>query len=216
MLHLQAGVHLQEEVLAGRCIDEELHRAEVAIADGAGKANGIVIEPAPDRVGEVRGGRFLENLLVVALDGAVALEEMDHRAVMIGGDLHLDMARAAHQPFQQQPVVAKGGLGLAPRGGDGLGHVGRGLHHPHALAAATGRGLHQQRKADARGRRDQGRVVAGIGIEARHHRNAGGDREALRRDLRAHGGDHLSRRADEGDTSGGAGGGEVRRSDRKP
>ena len=35
-------------------------------------------------------------------------------AVRVAEDLHLDMARAAHQLFEIDFVLAEGGLGLAP------------------------------------------------------------------------------------------------------
>ncbi len=74
---------------------------------------------------EVRGGRLLENLLVVALDGAVALEEMHHRAVMVGGDLHLDMAGERTSRSSSSRSSPKAALASRARRGDGLRHVAR-------------------------------------------------------------------------------------------
>jgi hypothetical protein len=41
------------------------------------------------------GGGFLDELLVAALDGAVALAEVDDRAVPVAEDLDLDVAGAS-------------------------------------------------------------------------------------------------------------------------
>ena len=45
-------------------------------------------------VAHAGGGRFLDHLLVAALEGAVALEQVDDVALAVGEDLHLDVARA--------------------------------------------------------------------------------------------------------------------------
>ena len=62
---------------------------------------------------EIGRGRALDHLLMAALDRAVALEQMDEIAVGVAEDLHLDVARAAHQLLQIDLVLAEGGLGLA-------------------------------------------------------------------------------------------------------
>ena len=64
---------------------------------------------------EIGRRRPLHDLLMAALHGAVALEQVDDGAVGIGQDLHLDMAGALDQLFQIDLVLAEGGLGLAAR-----------------------------------------------------------------------------------------------------
>ena len=86
---------------------------------------------------------------MAALDRAVALEEVDHLPVPIGEDLHLDVARALEVALDQHPVVAEGGLRLAPRHLQGLREAGRVLDDAHALAAAARRSLDQHGIADA-------------------------------------------------------------------
>ena len=99
---------------------------------------------------EVRGGAFLDQLLVAALHRAVALPEVDHVAVLVGQHLHLDVPRVLDVFLQVDVGVAEGGLGL------GLGLLqgrlqGQVVHgHAHAAAAAAGRGLDQHRKAESR------------------------------------------------------------------
>ena len=91
----------------------------------------------PHSGGEVGGGRLFENLLVVALDRAIALEEVDDIAVLVACNLNLKMAGALHQLFDQQGGVAKGGLRLAPRQiqrGGQLGLRGNDTHTAPATA----------------------------------------------------------------------------------
>ena len=110
----------------------------------------MAARPSAARSSGVQAGcrGLLDDLLMAALQRAVALEQVDRLPVPVGEHLHLDMARPIDQPLEQHPVVAERCLGLAPAGGERLEEV-RGLVDPaHALAAATGRGLDQQREAD--------------------------------------------------------------------
>ena len=61
---------------------------------------------------EPRGGALLDQLLVAALHGAVALPEVHHVAVQVGQHLHLDVPRMLDVFFQVDFGVAEGGLGL--------------------------------------------------------------------------------------------------------
>ena len=72
-----------------------------------------------------RRRRFLDHLLVAALQRAVALEQMDDIAVLVAEHLHLDMARAGDIFLDQHAVVAEGGRRLALAGGQRLGEVRR-------------------------------------------------------------------------------------------
>ena len=97
-------------------------------------------------------------------------------------------------------VVAEARRGLGARGAVGARRARpRGVDHAHPLAAAAGRGLEHHRIADLRGR-GRGRLEVGQRVAAAgHHRHAGVDHQAAALDLRAHRGDRLGRRADEGD-----------------
>ena len=92
---------------------------------------------------------------MAALDGAVALEEVQATAVRVGEDLDLDVARPRQVLLDQHVIVGERGLGLALGAGQRLGEFGHILDHAHALAAAAGRRLDQHRKADARRLLDQ-------------------------------------------------------------
>ncbi len=55
------------------------------------------------------------------LQRAFALEQMDHIAFAVAGDLHLDMTAALDQFFDDQSGIAEGILGLPHRGFDFAG-----------------------------------------------------------------------------------------------
>ena len=81
--------------------------------------------------------RLLDDLLVAALHGALALREAGHVAVRVGHELDLDVARRRHELLHEQPVVSKRLLGLVRREGEALGDLARVAGHAHALAAAA-------------------------------------------------------------------------------
>ena len=98
-----------------------------------------------------RGGTLLDELLVAALHGAVALPEVDGVAVQVGQHLDLDVPGMLDVFLQVDFRVAEGGLGL------GLGLLeGRPQGqlvdgHPHAAAAPARRRLDEHGKAQLLG-----------------------------------------------------------------
>ena len=144
------------------------------------------------------GGRLLDQLLVAALERAIALAQVDHIAVLVGQDLDLDMPRAFHQLLQVDIAIAKGRFGLAAGGGQQGRHLLQAVDLAHAFAAAAGRGLDQQREADL-GRGGQQLLVqhGGRALGARHDRHAGRQHGLARNHLVAHGRDGGGLGADE-------------------
>src|SRR6185503_15707565 len=113
MLDLEAGVHLEEE--EGAAVrEEELARPGALVADGLRDPERRVGEAAAGRRADGRRRRLFEDLLVAALDRAVALAEMDAVAVAVEQELDLDVARSLDQPLEDEPVVAERGQRLAP------------------------------------------------------------------------------------------------------
>ena len=72
-----------------------------------------------------------------ALDGAVALEQVDEIAVGVAQELDLDVARAAHQLLQIDLVLAERRLGFASCRGHRLDELLLALDRPHAAPAAA-------------------------------------------------------------------------------
>ncbi len=112
VLDLDARVHLDEEPVVLIHIVEELHGAGVVVADAVGQFHRGVAKLFPhDRI-EVHGGRDFDDFLVAALDGAIALVEVDDVAVLVAEDLHLDVLGALDVALQENGWVAEGVLRL--------------------------------------------------------------------------------------------------------
>ena len=94
------------------------------------------------------GGRFLDDLLVAALERAVALEEMDDVAMGVAEHLHFDVAGREDVLLDQHAIVAERGGGLALARLQHLAKLLRSIDAPHALAAAARDRLDQHRIAD--------------------------------------------------------------------
>ena len=91
VLHLDAGVHLDEEPLVAVEVVEELHRPSVVVADLTRQSGGRIAEFLDDILGQSEGRGYLDDLLVAALHGAVALEEVDDVAVAVAQNLNFDV-----------------------------------------------------------------------------------------------------------------------------
>ncbi len=72
-------------------VEEELDGACVAVADLTGEADRVRADPVAQCGVEVGRGGQLDDLLVSALQRAVALEEVDDVALAVGEDLYLDV-----------------------------------------------------------------------------------------------------------------------------
>ena len=83
-----------------------------------------------------------------ALDGALPLAQVHDVAVAVGQHLDLDVARRQDVLLQVDVAHAEGGLRLRLRGAEGVRDVLGLAHDPHATAAASRRGLQDQREAD--------------------------------------------------------------------
>ena len=95
VLDLDARVHLHE-VEAAVAVEQELDRAGVLVADRRGRARTAA---SPISLAQLRRQRrrrrLLDQLLVPALDRALALAEVDDVAVLVAEDLELDVPRLA-------------------------------------------------------------------------------------------------------------------------
>ena len=81
VLDLDARVDLDEVEGAGVGIHQELDRAGADIVGGAADLERRLAQGRAALLVEIGGGRALDHLLVAALDGAVALEQVDQVAV---------------------------------------------------------------------------------------------------------------------------------------
>ena len=192
---LQAGVHLQE-VEAG-FIGDELHGAGTDIADGLGGIDGGGAHRGAAGYIHAGGGRFFDHLLVAALGGAVAFEQVHGVAVPVGEDLDLDVAGAGDVALHQHGGIAEGGRTFLLGGGEGGGEVIETFDDAHAAPAAAGDGLDDDWEADfLGGRGEEGGVLVGAVI-AGQQRHARAFHQRLGRALRSHGAHGRGRGADE-------------------
>ncbi len=192
VLDLQARVHLQEVHTAGVLVsvgDEELDGAGADVADGLAGGPGGVVELLAHGIADGRRGCLLDDLLVTALDRAVAVSDDPHGAVGVGHDLHLDVAGGRQVRLDEHGVVAERRQRLGAGGGELAGEVGRVGDHPHAASTAASGCLHQEWEVVLRCR---------VRIDGQH-RYAGLDHQLLGADLRTHRLDGLRRGSDPGE-----------------
>ncbi len=113
-----------------------------------------------------------------ALDGAFALADGPHGAVLVGHHLDLDVVAGGQVAFAEHRGIAERGLAFPLGGSHFGGQRTQFAHHPHAAATAAG------------GRLDQHRQLRGghrVGIKFGQHRNTGCGHQFLGLDLGAHG-----------------------------
>ena len=124
VLDLDPRVHLDEHVLTA-LVEQELHGARAGVTDLAGERHRVGADLLPQRRIQVRRRRQLDDLLVAALHAAVALEQMDHVAVRVGQDLHLDVAGIDHRLLEEHRRIPERRLRFAAGRFDRLRQSGR-------------------------------------------------------------------------------------------
>ena len=181
VLHLDARVHLHEEVLAVLG-EQTLDRSG---GDVAGGARGVDADAA-DACAQllVDGGRrrLFDELLMSPLDRAVAFAEMDDVAVRVREDLHLDVPRIDDELLDVHVGIREVRLALPARGLERALRIVRTGDLLHPLAAAARGRLDQQRIPDRLTEREQ------LLDRSDRLRRAGDDRHAGRLHRRARAG----------------------------
>ena len=185
VLDLDPSVHLHEEVLAGGG-QEPFDRPGGAIPRGPCRVDGDRSDARSERPVDRRRGSLLDELLVTALDRAVALSEMDDIAVRVRKHLDLDMPRVLEVPLHVHGGVGEVLLALARRCVERSRRVIGPPHDLHALATAARGGLDDQRVAELLAER--GDLVSRADRIDRtwDDRDAGGTHRCPRGGLRAH------------------------------
>src|SRR5699024_11606042 len=108
------------------------------VVQRAGGVSGRLTDALAGGLVEQCAGRLLDDLLVPALQRALAFAQVDDVAVRVGEDLHLDVPGGVHEALEEQGVVAEGAGGLPSRRLECGPQVRRGPDAPHALAAGPG------------------------------------------------------------------------------
>ena len=105
MLHLQPRIDLEEvEMAVG---EDELDRPRVDVPGRPRRADRGVAHGRTDLRGEGRRWRLFHDLLVPALDRALALAKVDCVAVAVADHLDLDVPRLTHETLQVHGGVAE-------------------------------------------------------------------------------------------------------------
>ena len=129
-------------------VDEELGRSGALVSDRAANATARGREPrAP--FGREAGRRcLLDDLLVAALDGAVAQAERDDVPVRRPISCTSTWRGPLEVALAEDGAVAEGGLGLARGGGERLLELLRRVDDAHPAAAAAGGRLDEEGEAE--------------------------------------------------------------------
>ncbi len=148
MLDLQPRVHF-EEVKPAVSIEQEFHGTGVRVADGRGNRGCGRRHPMSQIRSHHRRRRFLDHFLMTPLDRALALDERQHGAVLVGQHLHFDVPRTCQPAFEIDRRIAERRARLRSRRTNCAGKLASLADDTHALAATTGNGLHHHWIADA-------------------------------------------------------------------
>ena len=124
---------------------------------------------------------------MASLDGAFALADRPHGAVLVGEHLDFDVVAGGQVALAEHRRVAERRVRLAAGRLHLRRQLGQFAHHPHAAATAAGRRLDQHRQLIG---------GDGVGVELVEHRHARGGHHLLGLDLGTHRGDRGHRRPD--------------------
>ena len=134
--------------------DEELARPGADVAGRLDDRLARVVEPVPLLVGQERRGRLLDDLLVAALQRAVAGADDDDLAVLVGEDLCLDVPRLVEVALDEALAATERRDRLADRAVEQLGDLVAVAGDLQAAAAAAVRRLDRDRQAVLVGERE--------------------------------------------------------------
>ena len=143
-------------------------------------------------------GRLLDQLLVAALQRAVAGADDDHVAVGVGEHLRLDVPRLVQEALDEALAAAEGRHGLADGGVEQLGDLLHGAGHLEPATATAERGLDGDGEAVLLREGDDLVGAADRVLRAGHQGGAGLHGDVPRGHLVAEVDDRLRRGADPG------------------
>ena len=154
VLDLEPCVHLHE-VEAAAAVDKKLDRAGIDVLHGRRKLERGLGNRLAEPALKTGRGRFLDQLLVAALQAAIAHAEMDAVAVAVAEYLHLDMTRPLDVLLDVEGGVLEGGLGFPLRQEEAVPEGDIIVDDAHPFSAAAAGRLDDDRIADPLGDRDR-------------------------------------------------------------
>ncbi|GBH21157.1 hypothetical protein KPSA3_07199 [Pseudomonas syringae pv. actinidiae] len=145
VLDLQARVDLKERqgaVLA----EQELHGARTNVARLGADVLSRLVNARALFFADERRWRLFHQLLVTALQGAIACADNDDLAVFVGQYLGFDVAWAVEELFNETFATPESGFGFAHGGGEHFGDFIKTPSHFHAASATAESGLDGDRQ----------------------------------------------------------------------
>ena len=144
MLHLDAGVHLHEvEILL--LVHQILDGAGVDVFDLLAELHRGVAHAFAELFADEGGRALLDDLLIAALQGAVAFAEGDDVAFGIAEDLDFDVVGIQDQLLHVHVAVAEAFFGFITGRGEGTSHGGFIVDGSHAATAPAIGGFEHDR-----------------------------------------------------------------------
>src|SRR5262249_10686012 len=199
-----------DEIELVLAINEKLAGAGVGVVGGPDQPHRGLADVLAHLWRQSRRGRLLDELLVAALQRTITLPEVDDVAVMVGEDLHLDVARLLDVLFEVDAAVLERALGFLACGLKAGLEADVVAGDANAAAPAAGRRLDEHGIAHAVSQREGLFLIGDQSLAAGHYRDADSLGELAGLVLVAEQTHGLDGRADELDLAGAADLGEVR------
>ena len=109
MFHLNASVHFQKVGVAVRG-EEEFYGSNIFVTDGLHGLDDLLSQFLSEFLRKEGAWRFLDQLLMTALNGALPFSQMNHVTVLVCQNLKFDMAGAFQVAFGINLCAAEGAL----------------------------------------------------------------------------------------------------------
>ena len=147
VLHLQTGVHFHK-IKVVLFVQQKFHGTGVDVADCLSRLDCGYHHLLSGFFVKRGAGAFLDHLLILALNGALALAQTDDVVIFIAKQLHFNVLYGEDEFFQIARAVAEGCLCLGGSSQKRFLKVLYVINSADTLAAAARTGFYQQRKAD--------------------------------------------------------------------
>src|SRR5262249_6540804 len=211
MLDLKPGVHLDE--VEGAVGVEELHRSRVGVAECLGRRQRGGKHSLSDRrvrpAGKERRRSLLQNLLVPALNRALALQAVDQLSAAISQNLHLDVPGRVKVSLEVDSLSSKRRAGAVAALAEHLLQLAWLTRHAHSDSATAAGGLAEHRKSDSLSLGQRRGGARDDAVASRHHRYPSIADDSPSFAFVLHSGHRFGRRSDEDEARAATGAREV-------
>ena len=136
MLHLDTGIHFHK-IKTSCLFKQELDSSGVHVSRCFCSIHCRLSHLLTQCITHNGTRRFFNQLLVISLDGAVTLAQMDHMTITIRQNLELDMFRMLHKVLQIHGIIAKSCHRLLLGCHKSIFQFILMISHTHAFAAAA-------------------------------------------------------------------------------